>query len=644
MRRTALRCVVWLAIVAGLAAGCATQAPPPETETAEPGAAERAQRLLADDRPLAAVRVYRDQAERSEGATAQAWRLRIVEVLFDAGYPELAVEWLERLDRRPVPPDLELRKRLVDARGAVARRQGVRALRVLPEPARATDERMRARILAVRADAYAMTGRPGRALADRIRRERLLDPRTAVAANHAAIWSVLRGLPAARLEELAATGAAPVLRGWAELAIAARRARSGDVAVETSLAEWRERFPDHPAAERFVASVAERVRTALTYPERIAVLLPLSGRLAAPAGAIRDGLMASYYAQPERMERPAIAIYDTGEQGRSAPAAYRQAVADGAEFVIGPLAKSAVAALARRDALEVPVLSLNYLPGDAPAPPDGLYQFGLLPEDEARQAADAAIQNEHFNAVALVPAGEWGGRMLSAFREHYESLGGKLLEVAQYNSKASDYGRPIKRLLNLDHSFNRERLLQSQIGRSVRFEPRRRQDVDVVFMAAEPRQARLLEPQLEFHRAGDIPAYATSHVFSGSADADADWDLNGLFFTELPWILDNIEEPTGLYREVVEYWPGARERHSRLYGLGVDAFAVLTHLERLSRRDAIFNGRTGRLSLDDRQRIRRRLQWARFVEGRPVAVARPEAKPADAETRGADVRERAGDT
>lgn len=643
MRRTALRTAIALAL-AVMFAGCATQRPPSEPAETEHSAAERARRMLEADRPLAAVRVYRDQAERSEGATAQRWRLRIVEVLFDRDYPELALDWLQRLEARPVPEELQLRAAVVQARAAVFRRQGVRALRLLPDPARAPGPELRTRILAIRADAYAMTGRAGRALADRIRRERLLDTPAAIDANHEAIWTVLRGLPAARIEELAATEAAPILQGWAELALAARRARSGDAAVRATLEKWRGRFPDHPANERFVASIAEQVRAALTYPERIALLLPLSGALAESAGAVRDGLMAGYYAQPERIERPRITVYDTGDQGLEPAEAYRRAADAGADFVIGPLRKPAVAAIAALGERPAPVLSLNYLPGDAPDAPDKLYQFGLLPEDEARQAADAAVQNEHFNAVALVPAGEWGTRMVDAFRERFESLGGTVLEVSRYNSKASDHGRVIKRLLNLDSSYRRERLLQSRIGREVRFEPRRRQDVEVIFMAAMPRQARLLEPQLEFHRAGDLPVYATSHVFTGSEDQEADWDLNGLYFTELPWILDNLDEPDGLYRRLVEYWPGARERHTRLYALGIDAFALLPHLDRLARRDAIFNGRTGHLSLDDRNRLHRQLRWAVFVEGRPAQVPRPEAEPAGGEALGEDVRERAGDS
>jgi outer membrane PBP1 activator LpoA protein len=302
-------------------------------------------------------------------------------------------------------------------------------------------------------------------------------------------------------------------------------------------------------------------------------------------------------------------------------------VAEGAAFVIGPLAKSAVATLARRRELEVPVLSLNYLPEDSSArTPSRMYQFGLLPEDEARQAAEAAIQNDHFNAVALVPDGDWGRRMLEAFGRRFEELGGVLLGAAQYNSRATDYARPIQSVLNLDRSYARERRLQSTIQRNVRFEPRRRQDVEIVFVAAMPRQARLLEPQLEFHRAADLPAYATSHVFSGTPDPDADWDMNGLYFTEIPWLLDNLRTPDRLYRAVSSHWPAIHAQYPRLYALGIDAFSVLPHLERMGADTGSgLAGRTGRLTLDERNRIHRQLQWAWFDEGVPVAIPRPEA-------------------
>ncbi|WP_070987590.1 penicillin-binding protein activator [Halofilum ochraceum] len=646
MRFKALRAVTIPALLLVLIAGCATR--PPAGPSAEEQAVEQAQAeardLLDAGKPLAAVRIYRDLADEAEPEQAQRWRLQIVEALFDAGFPELALEWQRELDARTVPPELETRKAIVDARGAIVQRQGVRALRLLPPVTEDMDDELRARILAVRADAYGITGQPGRALAIRIEREELLSADDAIDANHEAIWSLLQGLPADRLRELGAEEDAPVLNGWAELALAVQRARMGEKPVPTVLDAWREDYAGHPASARFVATLRDRVTEEMTWPRRMALLVPLSGRLANAGQAIRDGLMAAYYDQPDYVERPRIAVYDTGSEGPGVTAAYERAVDAGAEFVIGPLSKDAVAELAGRGPLETPILSLNYLPDNAEKRPQDLYQFGLLPEDEAREAADAAIQNDHFNAVTLVPAGNWGGRMIDGFRSRYETMGGVIVESSRYNSEASDYGRSIQALLNLDSSYARERRLQNTIGRDVRFEPRRRQDIEVIFMAAMPRQARLLEPQLEFHRAGDLPVYATSHVFSGVPDPDSDWDLNGLFFTDLPWILDNLDDPDPLYRSVTEHWPGSRGQYPRLYALGIDAFAVLPHLGRLGENDrAVLNGRTGRLTLDAEQRIHRQPRWATFIKGRPVPVNRPEATPEEEEL-GEDIRTRAGDS
>ena len=647
MRLKALRAVTIPALLLALIAGCATR-PPADEPSAEEEAVEQARAeardLLDAGKSLAAVRIYRDLTDEADPEQAQRWRLRIVETLFDEGYPELALEWQRELDARTVPGDLSTRKAIVDARAAIVQRQGVRALRLLPPITAGMDDDLRARILAVRADAYGITGQPGQALAIRIEREELLPDDAAIDANHEAIWSLLNGLPADRLRELGEQKDAPVLNGWAELALAVQRARMGEKPVPAVLDEWRDDYSGHPADDRFVATLRDRVTDELTWPRRMALLVPLSGRLANAGQAIRDGLMAAYYDQPEYVERPRIQVYDTGSEGPGVTAAYERAVDAGADFVIGPLAKGAVAEFAERGALETPVLSLNYLPGDADKRPEDLYQFGLLPEDEARQAADAAIQNEHYNAVTLVPAGNWGGRMVDGFRSRYETLGGVIVESARYNSEASDYGRPIQALLNLDSSYARERRLQNTIGRDVRFEPRRRQDIEVIFMAAMPKQARLLEPQLEFHRAGDLPVYATSHVFSGVPDPDSDWDLNGLFFTDLPWILDNLEEPDPLYRSVTGHWPGARGQYPRLYALGIDAFAVLPHLGRLGETDqAVLNGRTGRLTLDADSRIHRQPRWATFIKGQPVPVNRPEAEP-DEEDLGDDIRTRAGDS
>lgn len=590
---------------------------------------ERAESLAEDGRPLAAVREFRDLADSADPADAQRWRLRAVELLFEHQYPELALEWHDQLDNEAVPLELRTRKQVVDAQAAVARRQGIRALRLLPETFPDMPGDLRARVLGTRADAYRLTGQPALALIARIERESLLAEDEAMARNHREIWAILETMPVARLELLAQIENAPVLRGWANLAQAVRGARLGRQRVSAAIGRWRDEFPEHPAGPTFAETLRERVASESAYPERVALLLPLSGPLADAGTAIRDGMFAAYYGQPAHVQRPEIEVYDTAGEPEGAARAYERAISDGAEFVVGPLAKGGVATVAENASRGVPVLSLNYLPDDEAEPPQSLYQFGLLPEDEARQAAEAAVQNGHLNALVLVPGGDWGERMATAFARRLDELGGVVLEQGRYDADTTDYGNAIQRLFDLDSSYARARRVRSTIGDSARFEPRRRQDVEVIFVAAMPRQARLVKPQLEFHRAGDLPVYATSHMFTGTPDPDSDWDMNGLYFTDTPWILENLEQPDELYRQVVEHWPGGHSQYPRLYALGIDAFSMLPHLDRMGRDTAnTLSGRTGLLALDEHGRVYRQLHWAQMRRGVPVPVSRPGADDA----------------
>lgn len=634
-----LRRVGMLLLLAALA-GCAPTPSPLDRPAEQPDeAVQRAQAFVDEGRPLAAVRVYRDLAEQADPPEGQQWRLRAVELLFEHEYLELALQWHEQLSSGPIPSELAQRKRIADAQAAVARRQGIRALRLLPPPAPDMDDATRARILATRADAYSLTGQPVPALRARIERESLLSERDAIERNHEEIWAVLQSVPANRLERMAERTDAPVLVGWASLAQAVREARLGQQSVVQAIERWSGRFSGHPATRRFTDTLRKRVAAESLYPEHIALLLPLSGPLGDAGKAVRDGLFAAYYAQPQHTQLPAIEVYDTRSQPQQAARAYDRAVSDGASFVIGPLSKEAVAAVAERATQnpDLPILSLNYLPGNEGRPtddeqspsPDPLYQFGLLPEDEARQAAEAAIQNGHYNALTLVPGNRWGERMAGAFAARFEELGGAVLETGQYNAEATDYGRAIQRLFNLDASHTRKRQVQSTIGENPRFEPRRRQDVEVVFVAAMPRQARLIKPQLEFHRASGLPMYTTSHAFSGTPDPDADRDMNGLYFTDTPWILENLQSPNELYQRVTEYWSDRHSRYPRLYALGIDAFSILPHLERLARDPSnAMAGRTGLLTLDSQRQVHRQLHWAQMRQGIPVQIARPGATEA----------------
>jgi hypothetical protein len=298
-------------------------------------------------------------------------------------------------------------------------------------------------------------------------------------------------------------------------------------------------------------------------------------------------------------------------------AAYQQAITDGAQFIIGPLRKDAVQALATRPQLTVPILALNQIEDPSVFNPS-LYQFGLAPEDEAREVARLAWHEGFTRTIALLPNTEWGERVYAAFAAEWQQLGGVILEAERYDTARTDHGKIISSVLNLDSSKARKQRLSSHLGRKLEFEPRRRQDVDFVFLIASSRQARLIRPQLRFYRASALPVYTTSRVYSGTPDADKDADMNGIIFCDMPWTLESGGNWDHLHRTINASWPGNASRYGRLYALGIDAYRLTPYLG--SNMFAAYHGVTGNLSLASQGHISRSLRCAKFSHGLPVLL------------------------
>jgi uncharacterized protein len=341
----------------------------------------------------------------------------------------------------------------------------------------------------------------------------------------------------------------------------------------------------------------------------IALLLPIGGRAAAAAISVRDGFMTAYFQLPANA-RPRVRIYDTGSQ--SVADALTQATGAGADFIVGPLTREEVMAAADFPGLHVPLLALNFLPAEH-APPAQLYQYALSPEDEARLVARRVIEDHHRRGVALVPAGEWGTRVLAAFRQELQAGGGELIGTGQIDSARTDYSAAITEVLRTSDSTARFHRLESILGTKLQFEPRRRNDIEFIFAPAPANLERLLRPQLRFHFAGDLPTYATSDAFE--PDVRANEDLEGLMFPDMPWMLggDLADAVRAAAREA---WPNGGPHRGRLFAFGFDAFRLTEALRQVGVSGNVsVAGLTGQLSLDAQRHVRRELGWAQLHDG-----------------------------
>ena len=616
-----------------LIAGCSTNSRPPAS-------LERAAALSARGDHAAAAREY-------EALSAQARGTALNPVLMSA-----AKEWLRANDAgaaeaaiarlvMPLESDQPSIRSLLLAEAALLRGEASRGWELLsgvgtPVGAARIDE-----YHALRQRLALATNRPLQAIRSQVDRE-------TVAADAAATQQMrqdfLRELIAAvdrgiTLDPRVA-GRDAAARGWLEAApLAARVARAPKESNVGITAAWRQRHPNHPATAALASlgqssstnappdsssiatdsAATPRIPTAtssllplgrsMPRVAHVAVLLPLSGRNGALGAQIREGVLAAYFSEPESMRTP-LRFYDTARQ--SVAEAFTAAMQGGAVSVIGPLARDEVLAVTTSATVaEAPtVIALNTLPTGQTVPPN-VRQFALSPEDEARAVARRALAEGRRRAVALVPSGDWGARVLQAFRDELDAGGGALLGAETLPGR--DLGNAAQSLLRIDSSIARHRRLQSVLDMPLAFQPRRRADVDFIFMPGPAATLRQWRPQLRFQGLGDLPAYATSDAFDGRVGDE----LQGLVFPDIDWMIAPQAPLVATLRASTQDALADSAQRNRFFALGHDAWMLQVAL-RSGRSPSIgapMTGAVGTLFVDDEGRVQRSLRFAQFDDG-----------------------------
>ena len=493
------------------------------------------------------------------------------------------------------------------------------SLLALPNIGEIEDYQYKALALNIRSKGVLAIGKPMDSVRLRIQIDQYLETIKDTEKNHDLIWEALIHISEPAIILALSEQQTSEMRGWLELNLIARRSNMLPAKMEPWINQWYQLYDQHSASPYFAVNLLEESRRVYIKPTRIALMLPFSGRLGKVGEAIQNGFLYAYYQDQE--SHPELEIIDASDDPAKFRLQYQQAILNGADFVVGPISKVLVDMLQNQENLEVPTLTLNYAK-KLPEATLNLYQFGLNPEDEAEQIADIALSEGKNHAITLVPDTDWGARLERAFTERFEKFGGRVVGAGSYPSEKNDYSVSIRNLLNLTSSNQRHSILQQVVGETVSFEPRRRQDVDMVFIAANSRQARLIKPQLKFHRAQTLPVYATSHISSSDGNADDDRDLNEIQFLDIPWMLDNSANRD--YQNISQLWPSDSKRLSRLYALGIDAYRLIPALRRLiinPGESALRN--TGQLTVDKDGRVRRSLLLATYENGLTKLVEQP---------------------
>jgi len=87
----------------------------------------------------------------------------------------------------------------------------------------------------------------------------------------------------------------------------------------------------------------------------------------------------------------------------------------------------------------------------------------------------------------------------------------------------------------------------------------------------------------------------------------------------MPWMVSGDPVTAQIRQSVRSAWPARTARRDRLYAFGFDAYRLIPMLQgKGGESETAMSGVTGRLRLDDHNRIGRELEWAQIKNGVPV--------------------------
>lgn len=590
MPHSPLRSLLSLAVLSLALAACGVM----PTSRVEPESATAAERAFADGDFAAAAQGFLDAAAAQRGQR-DFFRLRAAEAWREEGDLGRARSVLEGVTPKRLQTNERLRLNLLQAELALDDGNAADTLSRLAIAPESVPAAYRARFHELRARAAEASGDSFGAAADRALLDAHLSPAER-AANTRDIERLLTAVDDGLLHSRSA--ALPV--GHPLYAYAGRQLTARGMSLPRP----------YERGSTLVGSSAERPPAdsdGYRPYRQIALILPLNGAIGAAANAVRDGFFSAYFA--ESRSKPQVRVYPVGDDTAEALATYQQAVADGAQAVVGPLARASVAALFEQGQVQVPLLALNR-GGDLPPPP-GSVSFALAPEDEGVAAADRMQSRGWRRVLVVAGADEHAQRSAAAFRERLQRNGGNVAGDIRLPDDTPNYTPLIRQALGTVGSSS-----VASGGDTAIEQNRQEVAVDAIFLAIKADQARLFAPQLRVAGVYDVPMLATSQIAAAGANPRLDRELEGIEFADAPWL---FTDPPGLPRRDVlaETLDSARGGGARLVAFGIDAFRLLGYLDHLaSDPNARLPGATGDLRVDGFGNVLRTPSWARFTGGR----------------------------
>lgn len=189
----------------------------------------------------------------------------------------------------------------------------------------------------------------------------------------------------------------------------------------------------HERAE-FVRPVHMQGRT----PVRVALLLPFS-HSSSQAREIAASMRSAAELAVFRSGRSDILLLPKDTHGTTGGAisAANEAIAEGAEIILGPLFADNVDAIT--PIVQRAGLSMVAFSSDSQVADRDVYLLSFTPEQEVSRVAEYALSQGYFNFAAMIPLTDYGTRVQLSFEDTVSRYGGSLVHTVYYDQGADDF-------------------------------------------------------------------------------------------------------------------------------------------------------------------------------------------------------------
>ncbi|MDV6315996.1 penicillin-binding protein activator [Idiomarina sp. HP20-50] len=438
-------------------------------------------------------------------------------------------------------------------------------------------------------------------------------------ANADTIWSIASRVTPSQLPDERPSNI--TLAGWWRLIDYHHQAMAQPEKLPDYLVQWQKSFANHdalPLVNQWQEPSTAAETTSETQPQdtsttahqpTVAVLLPLSGRYQQQGKAVRDGVIA----RVAEVNQLRVVFIDTAANDIAAH--QKQIETLNPVAIVGPLLKENVTAWVKQPLATIPQVYLNQIDSNIEVNLPTSIFFALSPEAEAEQAARhmSQIYSDKKNTLIIAADHSSGHRMVEAFKSSWDDNNEKK-PVVSYFSERSDMQSTVESALELTDSQKRIRAVKIAAGKIiVDAQERSRRDIASVYLPGNLQQTRLLKPFIDvsvspFAEPIQVYASSASHELQNRL---GDPDLNGIIFSDIPWLIKN-EEKRQLLQQWLELRNGWDLSLARLTAMGYDSISLMRRLKMMQRMPGLtWSGPSGDLHLDNNA-VQRQLIWATF--------------------------------